>query len=348
MKNLIFNFLCALCVTFGFGHPAYADSYEITQFVESLEVGEAIYHDTVTIIPIYTTRIKDTSRYVSLSEALRNQWLEIDEMGGGNVPEVELTNHSDRYIYIMGGEILTGCKQDRIVGRDVLIRPRSRQVAVPVYCVEQGRWEYNSDQFYTKENLGTANLRGYAQRAGSSAQQTIWNEVAKVSRDVRVESRTRAYQEVYDSVAVKKSVSTYEKAFHSIPHLHKDTIGAIVAVGNTIVSVDIFANSYLFKTYWPKILKSSALTATTERRSGSITQRDAIRFLRRLHDINYTQNPGIDAGYELSAFDANANVNALVYRGSVIHVAAFVERNSYIWNNYGGRERRLPVTRYQR
>lgn len=344
------SFLAVAVVTFmmavsGVNSVFAQEGRELKTLIETLEVGDPTYYENLTIIPIYTDRIKDSAGYATLDEALKYHWLEISELEGGRVPQVRLTNNSNRYIYIMGGEILTGCKQDRIIGRDVLIRPRNRNIVVPVYCVEQGRWDYSSDQFYTKENLGTANLRGYAQKAGSDAQQTIWREVDNVSRKAKVESRTRAYQEVYDAAPIRRTISSYEKRLQSIPHMQRDTVGVIVAVGGNIISVDIFSSPYLFKTYWPKILKSSVLTAITAERSGSVTQNDAIWCLRRLHDKHYTQNPAIDLGLEFSAIDRGSNVNALVYRGVVIHLAAFLEDNGSSFGGYDDHERRIPVMR---
>jgi hypothetical protein len=108
---------------------------EIRDLIETLEVGEPIYYENLTLIPIYSTRIRDNRHYTTLDEALDRGWLEISEVGGGSVPKVKVTNRSGEYIYVMGGEILTGCRQDRIVGRDVLLSPKAKNVIIPVYCV---------------------------------------------------------------------------------------------------------------------------------------------------------------------------------------------------------------------
>jgi hypothetical protein len=123
-------------------------------------------------------------------------------------------------------------------------------------------------------------------------------------------------------------------------------VGVVVAVGDEITSVDIFANPYVFKQLWPKMLKSSALAAISRDGHGTITQTTAVRFLRRLHDKQYRQKPAIDLGLELSAIDDEVNANALVWRDAVIHLAAFPE-GDFKWGS--GRdedsERRIRVMR---
>ena len=144
-------------------------------------------------------------RYTTLDMALEKGRLLITEVGGGSVPKVKVTNRSDNYIYIMGGEILSGCRQDRIVGRDVLLGPRAKNVMVPVYCVEQGRWTYESDEFYSNKNLGTYRLRAESQKASGSTQGDIWGEVRGIIDRSGIASGTSKFQEVYESAPARRT-----------------------------------------------------------------------------------------------------------------------------------------------
>jgi hypothetical protein len=321
---------------------------DVTSFIENLQVGEPVYYEDLTIIPIYTatTAIKGHTYYTTLEEALKGKWLEIKELEGGQVPQVRLTNTSSRYIYIMGGEILTGCKQDRIVGRDVLIGPRSKGVIVPVYCVEQGRWNYESDSFYSKSNLGTYGLRAEAQKAKSGAQSSIWQKITGLNRKMGVSSSSDAYQAAYESQDIKRQIASFERRMEQVPQMYGDTVGVIVGVGGRIVSVDIFANPYLFRKLWPKILRSSALSAISSDERGSLTQREAVEFLRRLSNKRYASKSAIDLGREFSAIDREVNINALVYQRTVIHLAGFSEESDTTYfKDSPDSERRIPVRR---
>jgi hypothetical protein len=317
---------------------------EVMDLIRTLEVGEPVHYGKLTIIPVYAGRIADRSPYATLDEALDRGWLEITEVGSGNVPQVRMTNRSARHIFIMGGEILTGCRQDRLVGRDVLLRPYAGDVVVPVYCVEQGRWTYESETFSSNRNLGTPGLRAEGQKASDAAQTEIWDRVSTTCERTGAASGSSRFQEAFESDEARREIAGYEKSMERIPVLYPDAIGVVIGVGAAITSADIFANPHVFGELWPKLLKSSALAAVCRKASGSVSQADAVRFLRAAHNRHYVRKPAIDLGEEHSAADGELNVNALVYGGAVIHVAVFPEAGSQ-WSEKasGDSERRIKV-----
>lgn len=319
---------------------------EVLDFIETLQVGEPVYYENLTIIPVYTTRIRDHSRYTTLDEALEKGWLEVAEVGSGNVPQVRVTNCSGRHIFIMGGEILTGCRQDRLVGRDVLLRPYAANVIVPVYCVEQGRWTYESETFYSKKNLGTAVLRAEGQRASDASQTRIWDRVSGMCDRAGTAPGSSRFQEVYETDEMKREIASYERKMKRIPSLYPDAVGVVIGVGGYITSVDLFANPHVFKDLWPKLLKSNAFAAASRSGCGSIDQADAAGFLRRIHAKHYVMKPAIDLGTEHFAVDREVNINALVYRNAVIHLAGFPETET-AWDEKTNEdsERRIKVMR---
>lgn len=326
--------------------PAFSQrAYEVSDFIETLEVGRPVYYENLTIIPVYAPRNYGSTNYVTLDEALGEGKLTISEMGGGRVSEVMLSNYSRDYIYIMGGEILTGCRQDRIIGRDVLIAPHRRNVVVPVYCVEEGRWTAKSDKFYSKNNLGTYELRGAAQRARADTQSSIWGSIRDFNQRLRVSSSTHAYQDAYDDKTVRSEVVLYERRFQRIPDMHRDTVGVVVAVGGEIVSADIFVSPQIFRKLWPKILRSSAFSTINCRNGGSVSQRRAADFLSGLRSRNYYNRSAIGLGEEFSAA-GGVSVNALIYKNRVVHLAAFHEEVDYYDQRQRGSNRdRIPVSR---
>jgi hypothetical protein len=319
---------------------------EMRTLIESLEVGEPFSYRNLTVIPVYADRITDRTPYTSLDEALERGWLEVTEVEGGRVPQVKVTNRSSEYIFMMGGEILTGCRQDRLLGRDVLLRPRAKNVVVPVYCVEQGRWTYESEAFSSKANLGTSRLRAEGQKAGGDAQSRIWGYVSGLADRAGVSSPTGRFQEVYESEHTRRGISGFKDEMEDIPQLCPDAVGVVIGVGDAITSVDIFANPYVFRALWPKLLRSAALAAVCEAAYGNLDQTDAVRFLRKVHDTHYTRKAAVDLGFEVSAVDSEININALVYRDAVLHVAGFPEEETSDTRRLPEDiERRIPVMR---
>src|SRR5579863_7275048 len=120
----------------------------------------------LTIFPVIADRVFDTGRFLTLDEGIRSGQVIVAEMGqarglvrprpaqdgvwterpyglpvtGARVNELALVNNSDRPLILLAGEIVTGGKQDRVVGKDRIIPPESDPIALDVFCVEPGRW----------------------------------------------------------------------------------------------------------------------------------------------------------------------------------------------------------------
>jgi len=233
----------------------------IPGLIRVLEVGRPVSPQGLSIVPIYRIDSPAARDWAMLDEAVKNRWIEIAELDGGRVPQVRISNLSKRTIYLMGGEILTGARQDRILAQDLLLGPGTRDLVAPVFCVEHGRWTAVSPGFTTKNNIGTFDLRAKAAARGTAAQAEIWDKVAEQNARVGAASPTGAYQDAYESSATKKSIAEIESRMSSIPRLMKDTVGVVIALGGRIVSADVFADPALFQKQWPKILRSSALAA---------------------------------------------------------------------------------------
>src|SRR5512147_764239 len=61
-------------------------------------------------------------------------------IGGGEVNRLVLVNNSNRPLLLLAGEIVTGGKQDRVIGKDRIVPAHSDPVDLSVFCVEPGRW----------------------------------------------------------------------------------------------------------------------------------------------------------------------------------------------------------------
>jgi hypothetical protein len=297
----------------------------VAALIGLLEVGRPAAYQALTIVPIYRTDSPKPFDFVMLDEAVKNGGIEIGELDGGRVPQVRISNLSKRTIYIMGGEILTGARQDRILASDLLLSPGMRNIVAPVYCVEHGRWTAVSPTFTTRNNIGTYDLRAKAAGKGEAAQAEIWDRVAEQNARVGVASPTGAYQDAYEAEANKKKIQAIEEKMTAIPRLMKDTVGVVIALGGRIVSADVFADPALFQKQWPKILRSSALSALGHAGSGRLDQTGAADFLRNLTGKSYERRKSLDLGIEFSCQDDDVTVQALVLDEAVVHLAAFAQ-----------------------
>ena len=298
--------------------------------VRRLELGKAVSHGSLTIIPVYLDRVLDRARYATLEDALKNGWITIAEVEGGRVPQVRISNLSKHLVFLMGGEILTGCRQDRILAGDILLAPGTKGLLAPVYCVEQGRWSHVSQSFFSKQNLGTPALRARAQEKSPEAQSEIWRHIAEENKVMGVASATGAYQDAYDKEENRARISKIEEKMKDLPRLHADTVGVVIGLGSEVISADIFANPDLFLKQWPKILKSSALSSIGSARGAALDRAEAAEFLRSFMDRKFRIQSGLDLGVEYSSIDSEANIQALAYNDGVVHLSGFPQAEDRI------------------
>ena len=125
-----------------------------------------ITHANLTIFPVVAAagRSHDTRNFLTLDEGLRSGDVVVTEAGsiaplmrrrrrgplgerpiipwgdGAQVNRLMLVNNSDRPLILLAGEIVTGGKQDRVVGKDRIVPPQSDPIDLSVFCVEPGRW----------------------------------------------------------------------------------------------------------------------------------------------------------------------------------------------------------------
>lgn len=297
----------------------------VPALIRALEVGRPVAYQGLSIVPIYRVDKTRPRDLVPFDEAVKNGWIEVAELDGGRVPQVRISNLSKKTIYLMGGEILSGARQDRILASDLLLGPAARNLVVPVYCVEHGRWTAVSATFSTRNNLGTFDLRAVAAAKGGAAQAEIWDKVAEQNARVGVASPTGAYQDAYEAPANKKAIAEIEERMAAIPRLMDDTVGVVIGLGGRIVGADVFVDPALFRKQWPKILRSASLSAVGLKPKGELKPEAAAEFLKPLVDRDYQVRNGLDLGSEHSFSDAAVNVQALVLDGAVIHLAVFAQ-----------------------
>ena len=130
----------------------------IKTYLAQAKIGRKQSYKNLALFPLLSTYSLDLD-YLLLDEALSEGVIEVIEVGeGGTVPELKVINKSPRMILILDGEELVGAKQNRIVNTTILIQGNGT-VVIPVSCVEQGRWSYESPRFSSKERVMSPSLR---------------------------------------------------------------------------------------------------------------------------------------------------------------------------------------------
>jgi hypothetical protein len=203
----------------------------------------------------------DATKYLTLAEGLKRHQVEVQELkGGGSVNRVHVANTSDRPLLLIGGEIILGGQQDRVLGKDTIIPPRG-QAVVQVFCVEHGRWS-GTRSFTQSGGLADATIRLRAKYRNDQRQ--VWAEVAKKNVAFAAQNSTDTYRRVATGAAGRKAVKPYREhiaaALARLPEAPR-LVGFIAAINGRITSVDIFATPALFASYRERLLDSIILSA---------------------------------------------------------------------------------------
>src|SRR5258708_6860796 len=347
------------------------------------KVLEPIRHGSLTVFPIVAPKSYSTGEFLTLDEGLRSGDVVVTEYGnvrglmrrrtrpaiqresGAEVNRLVLINNSKRPLLLLAGEIVTGGKQDRVIGTDRIVPAESDPVDLSVFCVEPGRWVATSDRFgtssatYAASEIGSGNgavTRGTlmaqpsvrAKAMGDKDQNQVWAEVRKQEQametvevtatapTVNTSTATTSYARVMENQDVKEKVDEVakpiEKNYKSLIKQLRDhkAVGVVVAVNGRIIWSDVFASTELLEKYWPKLVRSYASEAVVTRaKGGEASMAQAEAFLADMdgHKETIESEPGIYRHTEISGegFKAFALTSLLPKTGFDIHVAKMAD-----------------------
>jgi hypothetical protein len=161
------------------------------------------------------------------------------------VNTLTIENFSDKPLFLMSGEVITGGMQDRVIARDIIIEPRSGRVDIPVFCVEEGRWTGRTKKKkFQNYHEASMHLREVIDR--DRDQYAVWKEIKKENNRDKVNSNTDAYTAHASSPEYIRRENEY-LAFFNEKFRDKENIVGIVGVsGGVVIGCDIFATSELF------------------------------------------------------------------------------------------------------
>ncbi len=302
---------------------------------EGLHVLPPITHGNLTIFPVVGGADHDTSHFLTLDEGVRAGSVVVTEQGSlqglvrrgrpvnrqssAQVNELVLVNNSDRPLLLLAGEIVTGGKQDRIIGADRLVPPKSDPIDLSVFCVEPGRWVGQTMAFSSmKAQMAQPSVRVPAMAAKN--QQQVWDEVASAresmnsvmatvapngGNDLAAMRSTTSYAKVMASPQVQQTIDKQAGNYEGLlSQLRKaGAKGVVVAINGKLVWADLFASSDLLSRYWEKLARSyAAESLTTTGAKGDADQKSAQAFLDHLsgnREVVETE-PGIFRRAEIS------------------------------------------------
>ncbi len=322
------------------GEQPYASGYKVL---------EPIRHGSLTVFPVVAPKSYSTGEFLTLDEGLRSGEVVVTEYGNirglmrrrvtpavqresAEVNRLVLINNSKRPLLLLAGEIVTGGKQDRVIGKDRIVPAESDPVDLSVFCVEPGRWVATSEHFGTSgatygggigAGIGAGGVPSAimaqpsvrAKAMGDKDQNQVWAEVRKQQQSMAVEvaaeappassgeiRSTTSYARVMENKDVKQKVEEIATPIqHNYESLIKQlrdrkAVGVVVAVNGHIIWTDIFASTDLLEKYWPKLVRSYASEAVVSRaKGGEASTAEAEAFLGNMEGRRETieSEPGV-------------------------------------------------------
>ena len=225
--------------------------------------GEPIRFHNISIVPV-TIRSAggDHQRYTLLEQGLARKTLEVRELDGNSdearVANVEIRNSGEDPVYLLGGEMILGGKQDRIIAADTVIAPGGRWVKVDVFCVEQGRWRGQNMKFSGGGAVADVSIRKAAMKGSQSE---VWNEVAKKNVLHGTQSSTQTYRRTIQNADVRKKIRPYVRQLKARLPKTERLAGLVFGINGKIHVADIFGNPILFDDLSDKLLSAYVLEA---------------------------------------------------------------------------------------
>jgi hypothetical protein len=270
---------------------------------------------------------------------------------GGSVPELKVVNNSPRMVLILDGEELVGAKQNRIVNTTILIQGKSTTV-IPVSCVEQGRWAYESPRFRSQERVMPSHLRAMKAEqvhrsmrtsAGFRADQgAIWNEIAGQAARMGAESPTMAMSRIYEKE--ESSIGKYLKHFRLV----EMQVGAVFLINGKVVGLDTFGKPETWAKLFKKLVESHALDAIDwfqGESSAKAVKSQVTDFLQAARSAAVETCPSVGLGMDCRWESAKVTGFALTHEEQVLHLSVFSRRNGHRNERRGSRMQRFSTRR---
>lgn len=302
--------------------------HKIESELQQIHVGQQSRNRNLSVFPLFAESVVHPN-YLILSQVVDAGEVSIREVStGGTVPQVLLENRADKPVLVLEGEQLIGCKQNRVVNLTILA-PAKATLEIPVSCVEQGRWSYDSDAFVPSHDFTYPSLRvrkseqvsaAMAQHLGPASDQgAIWANLARKTSRMGSDSRSSAMAGIYSRR--KADLHGYDGAGRWSPHQR----GAVFAINGRCVGLELFDASSSCEHYLGRIASGYALDALDHYTPVfEEATSEAVRvFLARIEAASVTGFPAIGLGEDLRLTAPGLSGAALAAEGSLVHLCAF-------------------------
>ncbi len=232
-----------------------------------LEEVKIFRYENLQVFPIranntFNTAHRDVGDYTTLKDAMSQKKLVVKENGAGDVNSLEVVNTSKDTIMVLGGEVVVGGKQDRMIANDVIIYPNSKK-KVAVFCVEQGRWQAHRNDATFKGSAKVSSNEVRKAAVVDKKQGEVWSKVAENVKGNNATTSTGTLAAIGTSGELQTRLKKYGEYFNKVIANDPDVIGVVAVSGDKVLGCDMFANHSLFQKHYSDLIDAYATEAIT-------------------------------------------------------------------------------------
>lgn len=223
--------------------------------LDNAKISEPIFLRNLIIYPI-SSITEDGPSPLTIDETMRLNRGEFHELETPDINKIVFENRGDVPVLVLDGEEITGSLQNRIIAMSHFVEARSSK-NIPVVCVEEERWE-EIGGFETGHcsypRIRTILAKSRYQKI--DMQRVIWNEINRKLTATKTISTTSSMHDIYTNI--QDEISRYVEDFQGLNH---NTVGFVGVAGNRMLGCDIFANSFIYRKFENKLIRSYVLDA---------------------------------------------------------------------------------------
>ncbi len=311
--------------------------------VDGITISDPIKEQNLSLFILSGKENVEGNRYETLSEAMKAKKVTVKETGSVN--QLSIDNNSADYVFIHSGDIVKGGKQDRTISYDVIIPPRTKNIPLESFCVEQGRWQQRSDENVSSFSANTKMLSSRDLKLAARHEKNqgkVWSKVTeqktylnqKLSTktgyavDVADNESDSSLQLALESEELKKSK---DSIFEKLKTLIKtpDAIGYAYAINGEIYGVEVYNNKQLFGDLWDKLLESviiEAISKDGEKITSEVTKKDVMAYMNAVKNSDKATAKKLN---KMTNFITAQNTN-----GNIVFSTEDLEKQKWIHKSY--------------
>jgi hypothetical protein len=253
----------------------------------------------------------------------------ISELPAAEVPTVSFANRADLPVLVPAGAMISGGQQNRMVNVSVLL-PAASELAVPVSCVQAGRWSGErafargrafAPRRVRRTNDLTVEHNLRHGRGARADQSSVWASVDHELGREGIDSHSRDLDQLAVALERDEHRAAAVRELVGLGPL-PGQVGVAVTHGTRVLAADLFASHELLAANWEPLVRSH-LAELPGGPVGYPSASRVLRFVRRFAHARASVTAGAGLGRERHVATDRIAGQALELDDVLVHVSAF-------------------------